>query len=548
MSYLSYNSVPMQVESFQRFDQVAIYSDDGADYHYTEFTIVVRAFWHPKGIASSALATAATSMDALRASLLTPRKQLVVSAPVAGDAGSTPFLRSPLNAPGGSPYATDCKLGPQPLFCNIQQIIGEEAMIVDFGIVTWVNECPGAAGNPISPILSHRWSQAHYIDEMQHTKRVVAGTAVLRSDLLYNAAGQLLVRPDDFRDYIFHTIPPNFRRVSVNVEASSDGTRLQYAIEDQEVDGVLDRTIHDITEVAHIEGTYSEATDAAPGVSVGDLLQNVQAGAIAGSFMAGAGAAIGAPAMAGGGAAAMATVAAGSLPTKMFEVNVRVQGTRRSTRTGLIIVAIRAAAGFRIGSLGQPAAPNPAAFAIRALAELFLVSNSIQVGLVEKWVQLRLTFRTGGISNAVTQLIGRLVPGVSQQGPVSPGALTSLLPFIGPAAGAFLNLSPAQQTQAFQAPADTPNVALPIGIINNPTFPDELAGVTKSNGTYLDSYGPRGGTLAYGFEKGSRGTTIAHLWTAALNMPCVAPAPPAIATGIWNSPTYSVNKARRTAL
>ena len=34
MSYLTYNSVAMQVESFQRFDQRAVYSDDGADYLY----------------------------------------------------------------------------------------------------------------------------------------------------------------------------------------------------------------------------------------------------------------------------------------------------------------------------------------------------------------------------------------------------------------------------------------------------------------------------------------------------------------------------------
>lgn len=542
MNYLTYNSVAMQVESFQRFDQRAVYSDDGTDYLYTEFTIVVRSFWHPKGIATFNQATAAESMNALRSSLLTPRKQLVVAAPVSGNTGSVTFLRSPLLRPvpiaGVDSYFCDAKNGPQPLFCNIQQIIGEEAMIVDFGIMTWVNECPGSSGSPISPILSHRWSQAHYIDDKFHTRRVVAGQAVLRTDMIYDITGAVTLRIDDFRTYFFHNVPPNYKRIAVNVEASSDGTSLQYTIEDQEVDAVINPAINELSEVADIDGTYSETVDAAPGVKINDVIEGGLTGSAIGGMI---GTAIGGPpgAAAGTTAGAAAGAAGGAIggcfPSRSYEVNIRVYGTRNSTRAGLVKVALRAALGFRLGTnIGTIPNQVDAATVIRNITENFLVSNSIQVGLVQKWVNLRITYRANGL----TSLVHLAINAAQRPGTPANFFFNLTIPF----SGIFNGI--ADLMRFFTGRTDTPNSTVPVSAYSA-DFPDQLEGVTKSVGIPTDSYGPRGGNIGNG-EKASRGTTIAHLVASALKKTgeCQKPDAPFPANLAWNSTGNNRNLSR----
>jgi hypothetical protein len=565
MSYMSYNEVPMEVESFQRFDQMSVYSDDGADYLYTQFTIVVRCLWHPRGVAFGAppvneTQSAAQSMQALRATLMKPRKTLIIKAPHLGTstAGNT-FLRSPLLRPPpfveGTAYPVDAKNGPQPLFCNIVQIVGEDTMIVDFGIITWINECVGTAENPTNPVLSHRWSQAHYIDEMQHTRRIVTGVAVLRTDLLYNQNGAIIVHADDFREHFFHNVPPNFRRVAVNVNASSDGSRLEYVVEDQEVDGVIDPEIFSKAEVADIDGVYSETVEAATGGEA--FLRGTTLGALNGARGANTFGGI-----AGGGwQGALAGAAQGAMqnlgglfPTRTHEVFVRVQGTRRSTRAGLVQVAIRAVLGFRIGTLGQPSTAV-ASNVIRNIIENFFVTSSIQVGLVNKWVTLRLSYKAGGVSSIVHQAVGfaqraaDVAPAINlfDPGGVAVNVLNGLRALFGNPANSGNN-----QTSVYTAISDTPGSVLPVSAFS-PNFPDFLPGVTKTFGTVADSYGPRGGSLMVTnqagstiniAEKGSRGATIAHLLTAAFNEPCEAPDPPQPATTNWNSPVLQNNRSR----
>lgn len=542
MGYLTYNSIPMQVESFQRFDQRSVYSDDGADYLYTEFTIVVRAFFDPTTATGFSVdlgtSNAATIVNVLRSVLLAPRKILLVAAPSGGNSSSIPFLRSPLLRPSppfaaNTSYAVDAKNGPQPLFCNIQQIIGERSMIVDFGIVTWINECPGTSSSPISPVLSHRWSMSHLVDEMQHTKRIIAGQAIFRTDLLYDSLGNIIIRADDFRDFLFHNIPPNYRRIGVHVEASTDGTQLKYVVEDQEVDGVVDPTINLQAEVAHIEGTYSEINDAAPGISISDLPQSAQPGAIVPIDNDSNGRPV-SRVVGGRAGTAFATtlaLAKGIFPARSFEVNVRVQGTRRATRAGLVRVAIRAAMGFRVGSIQVDANGNVTNFyndLVRNLSELFLVSNSLQIGLVDKWVQLRVTYRATGLTSTIHQLMGLL-----KKVELTPRSI--LIPGI----DALIRLF-----NFFTGNNEITNPDPPLSAYS-PDFPDFLPGVTKSFGLDTDSYGPRGGSLQFGFEKASRGSTIAHLVTQAFGTPCSEPAAPQRATGLWNAPSNSVNQARQ---
>lgn len=540
MAYFSYDAITMAVESFQRFDQRSVYSDDGADYLFTEFTIVLRSLWHPKAVSDS-FGSAPTSMNALRSRLMAPRKQLIVSSPNGGAGGSTIFLRSPLFRPDGvTSYFCDAKNGPQPLFCNIQEIIGEDTMVVDFGIMTWVNECPGSVSNPINPVLSHRWAMSHIIDDKFHTRRIVAGTAVLRTDLVYSSTGKPLLKSDDFRDYFFHNVPPNYKRVGVQVEATSDGTRLQYVIEDQEVDSVVDPALYNSVrgaEIADIDATYMEATEAAEGIPSGTLsavAEGAASGAFIGSFLGPGGTAAG---TAIGAAMPTYKAIAGLFPTKVFQLNVTVIGTRRATRAGLVQVALRCAAGFQLGTAGIPNQIDVSTI-IRNLVQNFMISNSIRVGLVQKRIDLSITYRGSAVTGAILQAAGVIQKGViGTAGMVGSAAVNVGAVIAGNRA------NPAGQVNIFRAAFDNPANPAPLSAYD-PAFPEQIAGVTKVNGLATDSYGPRGGNLSFGGEKGSRGTTIAHLLTAALNSPCTKPAVPVPADSNWNGTGNPNNTVR----
>jgi hypothetical protein len=535
--YFSYNSITMEVEDFQQFDQRAVYSDDGSTYLYTEFTIAVRAFWHPKSGAMNGVTaltgTAATTMDSIRSSLLTPRKQLTISAPLGGTASSTVFLKSPLSKPTTGSYYCDAKLGPQPLYCNIQEITGEEAMLVDFAIVTWVNECPGSVSVPVSPVLSHRWSMSHAIGDDFKTRRIVAGQAVFRSDLLYDANGAFIIKPDDFRKFLFQHIPANFKRVSVNCEASSDGTRIEYAYEDQEKDAVVDpKTLIDFCEIADIDGVYTETVHPASGVSLSDI----GAGALAGAGLGGLAGPVGsgAGAIAGG----LAKAIGGLFPSKSNEVFFKIIGTRNSTRAQLVRLACRAAAGFRLGNVGSPTQLNVQSV-LRAFLQNFYLESQIQVGLVSKWVQIRVTMRTPASLNAVQVVAGFLTS-------VAPNAVESPLPpwlrwvisatipnpmvwnpfgiFTGGASGGTTTTQVANALNFFIGDANTPGI-VPVSAYD-PLFPEDIPGITKTQGRVSDNYGPRGDAVTFGGETNSRGTALTHLVTAALQGPCTNPIRP----------------------
>lgn len=547
MAYFTYNGIALQVESFQRFDQRAVYSDDGADYLYTEFTVILRSLWHSKATSDSSN-NAGVSMNSLRASLMAPRKQLIVSAPIAGATGmnGSVFLRSPLLKPGGaSSYYCDAKNGPQPLFCNIQEIVGEDTMIVDYGIITWVNECPGSgtgSATPISPVLSHRWAMSHLIDDKFNTRRIVAGTAVLRTDLVFDANGVPSIKPDDFRDYFFHVVPPNYKRVGVQVEASSDGSRLQYVVEDQEVHSVVDpSTLLSplYTEIADIDGYYMEATDAAEGFSPSELLKDFAAGAVVGTV-------IGGPFTPALVAAAVAVpvykAVSGLFPTKTFKVVIDVVGTRRSTRAGLVQSAIRAAINFNVGNPGGTGVLDITRV-LENLVQNFMVSNVLVVGLVNKTVHLECTYRGSAVATQILQAAGTIQLAVTPR------------PVWGPA-GPLIPQSLGDILKLFRANNDTPSASPTVNIPGttvtgptplsayNPNFPNQLDGVTKANSGVNDTFGPRGGSLISGLEKNSRGTTITHLLTSVLNAPCAKPAAPTTPGASANTTSDPNNKVR----
>jgi hypothetical protein len=70
----------------------------------------------------------------------------------------------------------------------------------------------------------------HDIDDNFYTTRTIRGHAVFRTDLLLDR-GEV---PDDFRQRLFHSVPPNFKRDKVSVEITEDGTRCNYTVVDRQ--------------------------------------------------------------------------------------------------------------------------------------------------------------------------------------------------------------------------------------------------------------------------------------------------------------------------
>lgn len=379
--FVEYNGVALEVEHFEQFTQRAIYNSDGSQKLYDHYVIDVKCVFNPYATYSTAGATAAVSMVALRTLLLTPQRPLYIRIPINGTGGYTTLLQSPVTGPSDTPYLVDANMGPKPMHLDIIEIPGTKTMVVRFGIETWVNDCTS-----IRPLISHTWQMSHSLSEDYYTTRTIRGEAIFRADALYRppSLGER-VQPDDYRGVLVHRVPLNFKRDHVDVAVSADGTTLRYTIVDVEQSVTIKPAYRAIT---RIKGTYTEWT------GVGEAgIRGVMNAAGTGNP----------------GTFAMAVVdwATGTLPPVLRRLNVRVWGNRSSTRMDLVFAIGKAIASFKMGELsanGATSFSNPGFFS--QVTRQFFIESSLIVDIEGKYAEASMTYRASGIAHTILKLLG----------------------------------------------------------------------------------------------------------------------------------------------
>jgi hypothetical protein len=220
---IQYANISYELEHISRWDEKAVYSDDGADFLYIHVTIGVQCVFHPGATRDKDGDMGAASVASLRQVMLTPRRQLRVTV------GNTVVLESPGKRPGGDRnFTVDAKNGPQPLGFQVLEVRSEKTFVLYYEIETWVNLCCSPA------LLSHRWEMTHEISELFMTRRTIVGSAVFRSDFLRDYPQQPVRYPDDFRQRLFHPVEDGFQRKTVKVVMASDSLSAEYVIVDEQ--------------------------------------------------------------------------------------------------------------------------------------------------------------------------------------------------------------------------------------------------------------------------------------------------------------------------
>ncbi len=246
MAYtIVYNNVTLEVLRVYQYNRTPIFR--GPDYLYTEHQIFVRCVYNPQAVAYTLPGPLAGPMAlkganvgapetdlAIKHALSQPHQQLVWTIPDLRFVNDRELLRSPsFQAPGGVPgttvFSTDAANGPFPRAVNVVAIKGTKTFLVDFAITTYVNECQ-LFTSPMSVMLAHRWEMTEDLDRDFFSTRTIRGYAVFRTDRLL-ALGR---RADDFRSYLFHAVPEDFKRDVIQVKASADGTQVDYLLVDRE--------------------------------------------------------------------------------------------------------------------------------------------------------------------------------------------------------------------------------------------------------------------------------------------------------------------------
>jgi hypothetical protein len=267
----TYNSVSFEIEHLE-IEANSVYDDSGTDYLYTHFRIHVEAIWNPGATKDTSVVghepPASESFTNLGAKLRQPRRPLSIiwpnhDASVNGGLG-VPLIQSPA-AVGFSgtdgrtinvtPYLTDAKNGPIVIGDPEITFFGEKSARISHVVETWLVECSDQR-----PLISNRWSMRKVRDQDYWETRIIDGTAIFRSDMLYkttrDAAGNLqpLQYPSQFLSQLITPCPYGFKRVGPDFTQHEDGVTLDYHVED--VQQPLAFTDRYRAAISRIEGTY----------------------------------------------------------------------------------------------------------------------------------------------------------------------------------------------------------------------------------------------------------------------------------------------------
>lgn len=262
---LQYNGIDLEIERVVRFEMEAVYSDDGVDFLYNHAVIAVRAVWNSSatsfdGAVAAASLQGTSQASSLRFQLMVPRRPLFFTVPSSNAQGYEEIIVQPEEVAGNVPdaihdddgnarYPSDAQNGPKPLYMNVVNVLGENTMIIDYCVETWIGECDAGYA-----LLSTRWEMSQTTDIDNYTTQTVRGIAKFRSDYLYqDIAGG--ANPDDWRRLVVTPVPMNCRRYPATFVQSSDGTELRW--ETVDVEQPMNVTpIH--RRITRVEGVYGE--------------------------------------------------------------------------------------------------------------------------------------------------------------------------------------------------------------------------------------------------------------------------------------------------
>ncbi len=352
--FLTYNGVELSIEHVVSYEQTPVYDPSGVDYLYTHHRISVRSVWNPAATTDIGSNAAATAIESLRATLMTPRGVLEFSVPGYPNTavGTQPIIISPQLDPNDDRYPCDANNGPKPVGEPIITICGNKTAIVEFTVETWVNDCAASR-----PILSDRWEMSQDIDEDCYTTRTVTGTAIFRTDWLASRInGPLPASPDDFRGWLAHPIPNNFKRTRISVRVSSDNTTLQYSYVDVEQPSNIRAGFQRVTRIA-VTVTSHE------GVSTMNPLR-------AGQF---------------------------AFPRRRLVFNIRVWGRRTATRADL---------GNAIAQIGARFRLNGATVMNQFIPAFFWQETSFVYDAYNRYMECRADADASGIFARLTEVAG----------------------------------------------------------------------------------------------------------------------------------------------
>lgn len=229
MSRVIYGVVELQIVKTNMFSQEAVFDSSGTDLIGVRCTLDVNFVINPSAVAYRTAADCApvdavgtfpaTTTKAIRQYILTPRRTLIY------EIGGVDVLRSPQLG-----MATDAETGPKAIRCDVWRVDGARTFMGRAVFTTVLAECCDQDEDDFSPVLSHRWSDQHQIDENFFTTRIVTGEVIFRRDILdlQNKTA------DDFRRTIVHPVPDRFQRRRVEVTQNPSGTVLAYRLVDEQ--------------------------------------------------------------------------------------------------------------------------------------------------------------------------------------------------------------------------------------------------------------------------------------------------------------------------
>lgn len=153
---------------------------------------------------------------AIRAFMEQPRGRLIISS-----LGNVVLVAPQGKAP------CDVRNGP---FCRADSIVeipGERLWQMHLTIETYINETPTP-----TIFLNNRWTTVDDVGWNHLCTRTHAGTCTVRGDLLQQQSPPQI---DQFRKtFAGFSVPPNFQRTMVRVQASADGNSVDYIVRDEE--------------------------------------------------------------------------------------------------------------------------------------------------------------------------------------------------------------------------------------------------------------------------------------------------------------------------
>ncbi len=273
---LSYGSLEFKLLRITDYENVTVWTEDGANYLYNSISIRCECILNPQAtsyrfgtaLAGTSIAPGISSpvksYAAIAFELKKPRQLLLVTADSSIDdngnaVGNTEeLLRSPARAPDGTSFTVDARIGPVCTVHRIDTSHGYSSLWMDLEFKTDLVACAPPTDTNLkgimNPVLVNSFTSEVEHDPSHHTAiHITRGTAHFRRDLLEKQK----ITPDQLRKYFIHPIPPGFRRDPPTLMLHPDGCAITYEIVDREqLLSFIGGARYNATEISVIESRH----------------------------------------------------------------------------------------------------------------------------------------------------------------------------------------------------------------------------------------------------------------------------------------------------